>query len=202
LTVTHRTWYRHPVMAARNDDDPTKRRARRAATRARFDETSPPAGTPRASRVETAQVVLPGLTNVHGTIFGGILMSWIDGAAGIAAARHAAGLVVTASMDRLHFLRPVQLGEVVVVQAQVNFAARSSMEIGVRVFSENPITKQRIQATRAYLTFVSVDERGQPRQVAPLRPETADERRRFRDAQKRRAVRLRERRAMNARHGS
>src|SRR6185295_11047757 len=86
-------------------------------------------GTPRASRVETAQIVLPGLTNVHGTIFGGILMEWIDGAAGIAAARHAGGLVVTASMDRLHFLRPVQLGEVVIVQAQVNYAARSSMEI-------------------------------------------------------------------------
>ena len=61
---------------------------------------------PRATRVETAQVVLPGLTNVHGTIFGGILMQWIDGAAGISAARHAGGLVVTASMDRLHFLRP------------------------------------------------------------------------------------------------
>jgi acyl-CoA hydrolase len=152
--------------------------------------------TPRASRVETAQVVLPGLTNVHGTIFGGILMQWIDGAAGIAAARHAGGLVVTASMDRLHFLRPVQLGEVVIVQAQVNYAARSSMEVGVRVFAENQRTRRRIQATRAYLTFVAVDENGRPRPVPELHPETAVERRRYAEAQRRRAVRLRERRAM------
>jgi len=159
-----------------------------------------PRDTPRASRVETAQIVLPGLTNVHGTIFGGILMEWIDGAAGIAAARHAGGLVVTASMDRLHFLRPVQLGEVVIVEAQVNFTARSSMEVGVRVFAENQLTRDRTQATRAYLTFVAVDELGRPREVAPLRPETADERRRFREARARRAVRLRERRAMKEGH--
>ena len=153
--------------------------------------------TPRASRTETAQIVLPGLTNVHGNIFGGILMEWIDGTAGIAAARHAGGLVVTASMDRLHFLRPVLLGEVVIVQAQVNFAARTSMEVGVRVFAENQLTRDRKQATRAYLTFVAVDEQGRPRPVPPLRLETAEEQRRFRDARTRRAVRLRERRAMN-----
>src|SRR5215475_7985251 len=99
--------------------------------------------TPRSSRVDTAQLVLPGLTNVHGTIFGGILMQWIDIAAGIAAARHASGPVVTASMDRLHFLSPVRLGEVVILQAQVNFAARTSMEVGVRVFAENQRTAVR-----------------------------------------------------------
>jgi acyl-CoA hydrolase len=157
--------------------------------------------TPRVTRVETAQVVLPGLTNVHGTIFGGILMQWIDGAAGISAARHSGGLVVTASMDRLHFLRPARLGDVVIVQAQVNFAARSSMEVGVRVFAENQITRTRIQATRAYLTFVAVDDQGRPREVPKLVPETEDDRRRFRQAAARRAVRLRERRAMNVHHG-
>jgi acyl-CoA hydrolase len=150
--------------------------------------------------VETAQVVLPGLTNVHGTIFGGILMQWIDGAAGISAARHAGGLVVTASMDRLHFLRPARLGDVVIVQAQVNFAARSSMEIGVRVFAENQLTRERIQATRAYLTFVAVDDQGRPREVPPLHLESDADQRRFREARARRAVRLRERRAMNRRH--
>jgi acyl-CoA hydrolase len=163
--------------------------------------TMPKKNTPRASRAETAQVVLPGLTNVHGTIFGGILVQWIDGAAGIAAARHAGGLVVTASMDRLHFLRPVQLGEVVIVEAQVNFAARSSMEVGVRVFSENQLTRARHQATRAYLTFVAIDAEGKPKPVPPLMPETADEKRRFKEAEVRRAVRLRERRAMKKTHG-
>jgi acyl-CoA hydrolase len=154
--------------------------------------------TPRASRVETAEIVLPGLTNVHGTIFGGILMQWIDIAAGIAAARHAGGPVVTAAMDRLHFLHPVRVGEVVIVQAQVNFAARTSMEIGVRVFVETPATLERRQTTRAYLTFVAVDPAGRPRPVPPLAVETAEDRRRVAAARRRRAVRLRERRAMKS----
>ena len=155
-----------------------------------------PRRTPRTSRVETAQLVLPGLTNTHGTIFGGILMQWIDIAAGIAAARHAGGPVVTASMDRLHFLEPVQLGAVVILQAQVNFAARTSMEVGVRVLCESEVTLERRQTTRAYLTFVAVDEGGRPRLVPPLHLETSEEKRCYADARRRRAVRLRERRAM------
>src|SRR5688500_16067421 len=103
--------------------------------------------TPRSSRVETAQVVLPGLTNTHGTIFGGMLMQWIDISAAIAAVRHAAGPVVTAAMDRLHFLQPVRVGAVVILKAQVNFAARTSMEVGVRVEVEDPRTRSRVQAT-------------------------------------------------------
>ena len=153
--------------------------------------------TPRASRVETVQIVLPGLTNVQGTIFGGMLMQWIDIAAGVAAGRHAGGPVVTASMDRLHFLTPVNLGEVVTLQAQVNFAGRTSMEVGVRVLAEGrPGDRRRRQATRAYLTFVAIDEAGRPREVPALLPETADEKRRYREAVRRRAVRLRERRAI------
>ena len=152
--------------------------------------------TPRASRVETAQLVLPGLTNTHGTIFGGIMMQWIDIAGGIAAARHSGSNVVTASMDRLHFLDPVHLGEVVTLQAQVNFAGTTSMEVGVRVFAESQLTPGRRQTLRAYLTFVAVDETGRPRPVPRLHLETSTDRRRFADAQRRRAVRLRERRAM------
>jgi acyl-CoA hydrolase len=154
--------------------------------------------TPRASRSRTEQVVLPGLTNVHGTVFGGILTQWIDIAAGISAARHAKGPVVTASMDRLHFLTPVHLGEVVTVEAQVNFAGTTSMEIGVRVFAEDRTFSTRRQTTRAYLTFVAVDGEGRPRPVPALRLETADDRRRFADARRRRAVRLRELRAMKS----
>jgi acyl-CoA hydrolase len=157
--------------------------------------------TPRASRVETAQLVLPGLTNTHGTIFGGILMQWIDIAGGIASARHSGGPVVTASMDRLHFLSPVELGEVVILQAQVNFAGKTSMEVGVRVLAENQATFERRQTTRAYLTFVAVDDAGRPRAVPPLICETPQDKRRFGDAQRRRAVRLRERRAMTKSHG-
>ena len=133
-----------------------------------MESTPAPAFSPRASRVETAQVVLPGLTNAHGTIFGGILMQSIDVAGAIAAARHAQGAVVTASMDWLHFLKPVRLGAVVIVQAQVNFAARTSIEVGVRVIVEDLRTRSHVQTTRAYLTFVAVDEGGRPRPVQPL----------------------------------
>ena len=159
--------------------------------------------TPAASRVETANVVLPGLTNVHGTIFGGILMQWIDIAAAIAAARHAGSPVVTASMDRLHFLKPVHLGAVVIVQAQVNFVAHTSMEVGVRVFVEELRTRQRTQATRAYVTMVAVDATGRPTAVPPLVLESDDDRRRHADAERRRAVRLEERKAIEKRkaHG-
>jgi acyl-CoA hydrolase len=147
------------------------------------------------------QIVLPGLTNVHGTIFGGMLMQWIDITAGVAAGRHAGGPVVTASMDRLHFLTPVNLGEVVTLQAQVNFAGRTSMEVGVRVLAEGrPGDRRKRQATRAYLTFVAVDDDGRPRAIPPLRPQTAEDKRRFREAVERRAVRLRELGAMTARH--
>lgn len=157
------------------------------------------AHTPAASRVETAQIVLPGATNTRGTIFGGMLMQWIDTAAAIAASRHAESAVVTASMDRLHFLRPIHAGDVVIVQAQVNYAARTSMEVGVRVLSENPATGARAQTTRAYLTMVAVDEGGRPTPVPSLHAATEADRRRFREAAVRRAVRLRERRAMNRR---
>ena len=152
--------------------------------------------TPRSSRVETEQLVLPGLTNTHNTIFGGMLMQWIDIAAGISAARHAGGPVVTASMDRLHFLHPIRLGEVVTVQAQVNYVGTTSMEVGVRVMAEDQSARGRRQTTRAFLTFVAVDEAGRPRPVPPLSLETAVDRRRFADARTRRAVRLREVRAM------
>jgi acyl-CoA hydrolase len=161
---------------------------------------TPPPFSPRASRVETAQLVLPGLTNTHGTIFGGMLMQWIDIAGAIASARHAQGPVVTAAMDRLHFLAPVRVGGFVIVQAQVNYAARTSMEVGVRVFVEDPSTRTRAQATRAYLTFVAVDEAGRPRPVQPLVLETDHDRRRFAAAEARRAVRLQERRAIEHRH--
>jgi acyl-CoA hydrolase len=164
-------------------------------------ENAPPPFTPRASRVETSQIVLPGLTNVLGGIFGGALMQWIDIAAAIAASRHAGAPAVTASMDRLHFLRPARLGEVVIIQAQVNFVAHTSMEVGVRVFAEDLITQQRVQATRAYLTFVALGPDGKPTKVPPLVLETDEDRRRHQDAEQRRAVRLAERRAIEQRNG-
>ena len=97
---------------------------------------------PAASRVEMTEIVLPGDTNALGTIFGGKVMQWIDIAASVAGMRHSGGNVVTASIDGLTFLTPIHLGEVVLLKAQVNFAGRTSMEIGVRVEAENPRTRR------------------------------------------------------------
>ena len=154
---------------------------------------SQPRHTVAATRVETADAVLPGHTNAMGTLFGGVVMQWIDVAAAIAAARHARGPVATASMDRLHFLRPVRAEEFVVVRAEVSFAARTSVEVEVEVLAEDPWTGERAPATHAFLTFVALDEAGRPRRVAPLVLRTAEEKRRFAEAKKRRAARLRER---------
>jgi acyl-CoA hydrolase len=148
--------------------------------------------TVAATRVETAQAVLPGHTNNMGTLFGGVVMQWIDVAAAIAASRHAHGPVATASMDRLHFLRPVRVEEFVIVKAEVSFAAHTSMEVEVEVEAENPWTGERSQATHAFLTFVALDEAGRPRPVPRLITETVAEKRRFKQAASRRAARLRE----------
>src|SRR3954463_4192872 len=102
------------------------------------DEKKPLAGKPPGdSAVIMTEMVLPSDTNALGTIFGGKVMSWIDIAAAIAAGRHARRVVVTASIDALHFVAPIKLGHVVHIRAMVNYAARTSMEIGVRVESEN-----------------------------------------------------------------
>jgi acyl-CoA hydrolase len=144
----------------------------------------------RDSRVEMTEVVLPGHTNQLGTIFGGQLMAWIDIAASIAAARHARGVCVTASIDALHFVAPIRLGEHVIIRTCVNYAGRTSMEVGARLESEQPRTGQRTHVARAYLTFVAIDERGQPRAIAQVLPETPEEQRRYREAELRRAARL------------
>src|SRR5688572_25467351 len=138
------------------------------------------------------QIVMPSHTNgASGVMFGGVMMQWIDVCAGVSAMRHAGGRVVTASIDRVDFMHPVHVGDVVVLQAQVNFTGRTSMEVGCRVETEDMSTRTRRYTTKAYLTFVSVDAHGGPRPVPPLVLDTADDRRRFVQAQERRADRLR-----------
>ena len=137
------------------------------------------------------QIVMPMHTNgVAGVMFGGIMMQWIDVCAGVAAMRHAHGSVLTASIDRLDFKSPVHVGEIVVLQAQVNYTSRTSMEVGCRVDTEDMRTGVRRYVTRAYLTFVAVDEGGRPRPIEPLALETDDDRRRHAAAELRRADRL------------
>ncbi|MDB4957663.1 MAG: thioesterase superfamily protein [Myxococcales bacterium] len=138
------------------------------------------------------QIVMPMHTNgVAGVMFGGVMMQWIDVCAGVAAMRHAGGAVLTASIDRLDFLSPVQVGEIVVLQAQVNYAARTSMEVGCRVETEDMRLRTRRYVTKAYLTFVAVDEHGRPRPIPPLEVGNEEDRRRHEDAARRRNERLR-----------
>ena len=146
--------------------------------------------TPRASRVVMTESVLPGDANPLGTAFGGRIAQWIDIAAAVACQRHCRRRVVTASMDDLHFRLPIKVGMIVELRSQVNAAFRTSMEAGVRIESEDPITGERAHVCTAYLTFVAQDEHGQAVPVPPLVTETSEDRRRHTDALERRALRL------------
>lgn len=123
---------------------------------------------PALTAVEMTQIVLPPHTNNLGTAFGGQIAAWIDICASVSARRFCRGPVVTASMDELHFLRPVKLGMVVILRSQVNQSWRSSVEIGVRIDTEDTDTGEIAHCCSAYLTFVSLDEHGRPRPVPPV----------------------------------
>jgi acyl-CoA hydrolase len=142
------------------------------------------------STVTMTQLVLPTHTNSLDSVFGGIMMSWIDIAAAVAAQRHSACDVVTASIDSLNFVKPVYKGWVVNLKASVNYVGRTSMEVGVRVDAENPRTGEKFHTASAYLTFVALDNRGKPVQAPPLICETPEDERRFNDAKLRRSERL------------
>jgi acyl-CoA hydrolase len=148
--------------------------------------------TPEQTRCVMTQIVMPMHTNgVAGVMFGGIMMQWIDVCAGVAAMRHAQGAVVTASIDRLDFLSTVQVGEIVVLQAQVNSTSHTSMEVGCRVETEDMRSATRRYVTKAYLTFVATDTNGRPRPIPALELVTDEDQRRHRDAERRRSERLR-----------
>ena len=134
-----------------------------------------------------------GDANSAGFVHGGVVMKLCDDVAGIAAIRHCRGRVVTAAMDRMTFLQPVNVGELVTCSASVNAAWRTSMEVGVRVEAENPRTGERRHTSTAYLTMVAVDDEGSPTPVPPLVTDSDTERRREREAELRRQNRLAER---------
>ena len=146
------------------------------------------------SQVITTQLVLPNDTNQLGNLLGGTLMHWIDIIAAIAAQRHSGMVCVTASVDDLSFHYPIKLGEIVTLQASVNRAFRTSMEVGVLVTAHGKHDEPRRRANTAYLTFVAIDAEGKPVPVPPVIPETGDERRRYDEALKRRELRLQHRR--------
>lgn len=141
--------------------------------------------TPSESSVEMREMVMPNHTNPQNTVFGGTVMSWIDIAAAMVAARHCGRPVVTAHIDDIDFIAPIKMGYHVVIQASLNYVGRTSMIVGVKVTSENPYTGEARTTTKAYLTFVALDDLGRPVEVPGLSPETEDEIRRYENAKKR-----------------
>jgi acyl-CoA hydrolase len=163
--------------------------------------TQPTRGTVKETHHETTQLMMPQHANVLGNVFGGVILAMMDTAAGISAVRHARSICVTASVDRVDFREPIHIGDLVIMKASVNYVGRTSMEIGVRVESEHLRTGERTHTNSCYLTFVAIDKNGKPIEVAPITPETAEEKRRYEAAKQRRARRLQEREA-EAAHSS
>lgn len=144
--------------------------------------------TPSESSIEMRELVMPNHTNPQNTVFGGTVMSWIDIAAAMVAARHCGRPVVTAHIDDIDFIAPIKMGYHVLIQASLNYVGRTSMIVGVKVTSENPYTGESRTTTKAYLTFVALDDLGRPIVVPELKPESEDEIRRFENAKKRVAM--------------
>jgi uncharacterized protein (TIGR00369 family) len=146
----------------------------------------------RESNAVMAQQMNPQDANPAGNVHGGVIMKLIDTTAGVVAMRHARSNVVTASIDRLDFHNPVFVGDFVTIRASLNLVGRTSMEVGVRVESENLITGERRHTGSAYLTYVALDRDGRPKALLPLILESDDEKRRNREAKSRRQTRLAE----------
>ena len=149
--------------------------------------------TVKETGIIMARTMMPQDANPAGNVHGGVIMKYIDDAGGVVALRHARTNVVTASIDRLDMRRPVFVGELVTFKASANLVGRTSMEVGVRVESENLISGEVRHTASAYLTFVSLNENGRPRVLPPLILESDVEKRRNREALDRRKVRLAER---------
>lgn len=171
------------------------------------DVTDDAAGTPgpaprttAASRTMLSHIMGPTEVNLLGTVHGGVVMKFVDDVAGAVAGRHSGGPAVTAAMDEMQFLNPVRVGDLVHAYAQVNWTGATSMEVGVRVMAEpwNEAGTAPRHVASAYLVFVAVDDKGQPRAVPPLVLETDLDRRRHAEAEIRRSHRLARRRAIQA----
>ena len=141
------------------------------------------------SQVIMHELVLPNETNVHGNIFGGKVMYYMDMCAAMSAYKHARKPVVTASVDRLDFLAPAKMGDIIIFKSSVNYTSRSSMEVGVKIESENPLTGKIKHTASAHLTFVALNENNKPTAVDPITPESKDEIRRYNRGKERYLIR-------------
>ena len=158
------------------------------------ERVQPESRTVSESRHESGEILMPHDANILGHAFGGAIMAMVDKTAAVAAFRHARTACVTASIDRVDFREPIHVGELVVTRASVNFVGRTSMEVGVRVESEDLITGIRRHTNTCYLTFVAIDRNGCAVPVPRLIPQNDEDQRRYDAAHARRNRRLEERR--------
>jgi uncharacterized protein (TIGR00369 family) len=155
---------------------------------------TPAAGKPvAASRVTLSQLMQPEHANLRGDVHGGWIMKLVDEAGALAAMRHAQARVVTVAIDRMRFHEPIRIGDLVVLEAEVTYVGRTSIETRVQVIAENPVTGSRTHTNSGYLVYVALDDSGQPRSVPPLQAETEAERRRMAAGRERQALRLSQR---------
>lgn len=144
------------------------------------------------SQVEIAQIMYPEHANPSGNVHGGHILKLVDQAAAIVATRHTHLNCVTASVDRMDFISPVYVGNLVMVKASLNYVSRTSMEIGVRIEAECLRTGTHTHVGSAYLTFVALDDEDRPTKVPGLALETEDEKKRYKEAEERRAKRMKQ----------
>jgi acyl-CoA hydrolase len=137
------------------------------------------AKTVKESSVETRYLVMPNDTNPQNSIFGGVVMSWIDMTAAMVAERHSGRPVVTVHIDDISFKAPIKIGDHVLIKASINYVGKSSMFIGAKVIAENPFNGDKRHTTTAYLTFVALDDIGKPIEIPQIIAETDDEKRRM-----------------------
>ena len=149
--------------------------------------------TPSESEIEMTELVLPNDTNLLCNLLGGRLMHWVDIAGAMAASRHSNKVVATVALDSIDFRHPVRVGELVVLKARLTWAGTTSMEVVVKVFAEDYKNGKITQTNKLYLTYVALDDDGNPTAIPPLLPVTEEEKKEYKDAEERRNERLKRR---------
>jgi uncharacterized protein (TIGR00369 family) len=143
-----------------------------------------------ASRITLSQLMHPEHANLLGNVHGGWIMKLVDEAGALACMRHAQRKVVTVTIDSMDFRQPIRIGDVVILNGQVSYTGRTSMEATVEVHAENPITGEQMHTNTAYLVYVALDDAGRPTPVPPLLAETEEEKQKMQEAQERQQRRL------------
>jgi len=146
----------------------------------------------RASHISIAQLMHPEHANILGNVHGGWIMKLVDEAGALACMRHAQRRVVTVAIDSMVFRQPIRIGDLIILNAEVTYAGRTSMEVEVQVQAENPITGERTHTNTAYLVYVALDDDGKPVPVPALKAETEEEKQKMEQANERQQRRLKQ----------